>query len=116
MTKHIDRLTRYEADIVVRQLTGRYYEKYGFDNGALFDDFAAKLAWQICGRKTVDFRDYLFDVLTEMHSLAVVYGDNLSTELRIWHEGELNVVVDNTLSAANIPGPISLYYTQPVPA
>ena len=116
MTKHIERLTRYEADIVVRQLTGRYYEKYGFDNGPLFEDFAAKLAWQVGGENTWDYSSYLFDVLTEMHSLAVVYGDNLSTELRDWHESELNVSVSNVLGAANIPGPMSLYYTQPVAA
>lgn len=116
MSKHIERLTRYEADIVVRQLTGRYYDKFGFDNGERFDDFAAKLAWQIGGNNTVDFRDYLLDALTEMHSLAAVYGDNLSSELREWHEGQLNVAVDGTLSAALIPGDMSRYYTQPVAA
>lgn len=116
MTKHIDRLSRYEADIVVRQLTGRYYEKYGFDNGERFDDFAAKLAWQIGGEDSGRLRGYLFDVLGELHSLAAVYGANLSTELRDWHEGELNVAVDKALSAANIPGDMFRYYTQPVAA
>ena len=116
MTKHIERLTRYEADIVVRQLTGRYYDKHGFDNGERFDDFAAKLAWQIGGNNSVDFRDYLLDALTELHSLAVVYGDNLSTELREWHESELNVSVSHTLDAAHIAGDAPRYYTQPVAA
>ena len=116
MTKHIERLTRYEADIVVRQLTGRYYDKHGFDNGERFDDFAAKLVWQIGGNNSEHFRDYLLDALTELHSLAVVYGDNLSTELREWHEAQLNVAIDGTLSAANIAGDMFRYYTQPVAA
>ena len=113
MTKHIDRLTRPEADIVVRQLTGRYFDKYGFDNTERFDDFAAKLAWQIGGKNTVDFRDYLEEALSDLHGMASVRGSDLPNEYRDQYEADFNISVHNALSAANIPGLMIRRYTVP---
>ena len=114
--KHVARLTRYEADIVVRQLTGRYYDKYEVDNGERFDDFAAKLAWQIGGKSTADFRDYLEEVLTDLDGMAAVYGSGLPNEYREQCESNFNASVNNALSSANIPGDWINYYTEPVAA
>lgn len=105
MTKHIDRLTRYEADIVVRQLTGRYYDKYGFDNSERFDDFAAKLAWQIGGENTRDFQMCLLDALKAIYLIGDDYWTyRADNSHRIHWEGQFNEEVNHALSAANIPG------------
>lgn len=114
MTKHIERLTRAEADLAVRHLTGRYYDKYEVDNGPRFDDFVAKLSWQIGGRKTVDFRDYLEEALTDLDGMDAVYGANLPTEHRDQHESDFNESVNKALDAANIPGLWIRRYTEPV--
>lgn len=114
--KHIERLTRYEADLVLRQLTGRYYDRYEVDNGPRFDDFAGKLAWQIGADNTVDFRDYLEEALIDLDGMAAVYGSGLPSEHREQYESNFNASVNNALSAANIPGEYTRYYTAPVPA
>ena len=116
MTKHIERLTRYEADIVVRQLAGRYFDKYEVDNGARFTDFAAKLAWQIGADNTADFRDYLEEALIDLNSMDAVYGAGWSADYRIQYESDFNTSINKALSAANISGDWHNYYTEPVAA
>ena len=117
MTKHIDRLTRYEANIVVRQLTGRYYDKYGFDNSERFDDFTAKLAWQVGADNTRDFKLCLEDALKALHLLHEDYTTHRPDNTHRDHwEGQFNEQVNHALSAANIPGAYIRYYTEPVAA
>lgn len=111
MTKHIDRLTRYEADIVVRQLTGRYYEKYGYGASSFhteerFADFCGCLASYIDGDGNGDFHAYLEAVLYSIHELDNDYwayrADNSRRDYWVEQRDE---AITNALNAAKIAVP-----------
>ena len=97
------KLTRDHADLTVRNLTGRYHERYGVDNTERLDDFAAKLAWQTGGNNTQDFRDYLVDALIAFEGLAGVYAGDLPL-VHDDFESDLNCAVNRALDVAGING------------
>ena len=106
--QHTEPLNRVEADIVVRQLTGEFHNKHGIENGevdpenSVFRDFTRKLAWQIGGRDTVDFRDYIVDALHAFEGLMDIYWGDKPHDHRDAYEGSLNVAVDGALTAAGL--------------
>lgn len=113
ITQHIEPLNRVEADIVVRQLTGEFHNQHGVDNrevseqGAkeedlVFRDFCRKLAWQIGGDDTRDFRDYIVDALHAFEGLMDIYWGDQPHDRREAYEGSLNVAVNSALSAAGL--------------
>lgn len=110
-----DHLTRNEADIVVRQLVGRYYDDRGIDNteieepGALegdtaFRNFARRLAYQIIGLDTRDFRDYLVDALRAFEGIVAVEQNDQPHDLQDRYEEALNLAVNGALDAADLDG------------
>lgn len=104
------RLTRTEADIVVRQLTGEYHNRHGVDNSGRLEYFAAKLSWQIGGDNTRDFRDYLVDTLRAFENLMDIYWNDQPHERRDQYESDLNVAVNGALDAAGFPAGMILRY------
>ncbi|MFF2822655.1 hypothetical protein ACFVRV_06330 [Arthrobacter koreensis] len=100
ITQHTERLSRAEADIVVRQLTGEYHHQHGIDNNEHFDDFARRLAWQIGGDNTRDFRDYLVEALEAFENLMDIYWGDQPHALRDRYEADLNTAVNGALDAA----------------
>jgi hypothetical protein len=105
-TQHTEPLNRIEADIVVRQLTGEFHNQHGVDNDQLedstFRDFCRKLAWQIGGSDTVDFRDYVVDVLHAFEGLMDIYWGDQPHDRRDAYEGSLNVAVNGALVSAGL--------------
>lgn len=103
--QHTERLNRIEADIVVRQITGEFHNRHGVKAGPdspLFRDFCRKLAWQIGGDDTVDFRDYIVDALHAYDGLMdIIWGDQPHGR-REAYEGSLNVAVSGALGAAGL--------------
>ena len=105
-SQHTERLNPVEADIVVRQLTGEFHNRHGVDNDVTedsrFRDFCRKLAWQIGGNDTVDFRDYIVDALHAFEGLMDIYWGDQPHDRRDAYEGSLNVAVNGALCAAGI--------------
>ena len=105
-TQHTERLSRAEADIVVRQLAGEFHNRHSVENrdseDSLFRDFARKLAWQIGGDDSRDFRDYLVDVLTAFENLMDIYWGSQPHDRRDRYESDLNTAVNGALGAAGI--------------
>lgn len=106
--QHTEPLNRVEADIVVRQLTGEFHNQHGVrivkadPDDSVFRDFARKLAWQIGGQDTVDFRDYVVDALHAYDGLMdIIWGDR-SHRQRGGLESALNVAVHGALVSAGI--------------
>lgn len=108
ITQHTEPLNRIEADIVVRQLTGEFHNQHGVDNrevdpeNSVFRDFCRKLAWQIGGDDTRDFRDYIVDALHAFEGLMDIYWGDQPHDRRDAYEGSLNVAVNSALSAAGL--------------
>ena len=106
ITQHTEPLNPVEADIVVRQLTGEFHNRHGVDNDVTedsrFRDFCRKLAWQIGGNDTVDFRDYIVDALHAFEGLMDIYWGDQPHDRREAYEGSLNVAVNGALGAAGL--------------
>ena len=107
-TQHTEPLNRVEADIVVRQLAGEFHNQHGVENGdvdpenSAFRDFTRKLAWQIGGNDTRDFRDYIVEALEAFEGLMDIYWGDQPHDRRDAYEGSLNVAVDGALTAAGL--------------
>lgn len=104
------RLTRTEADIVVRQLAGEYHNRHGVDNSGRLEYFAEKLSWQIGGDNTRDFRDYLVDALRAFENLMDIYWGDQPHDRRDQYESDLNMAVNGALDAAGFPAGMILRY------
>lgn len=104
--QHTEPLNRIEADIVVRQLTGEFHNRHGVDNDQHEDSgfryFCRKLAWQIGGSDTADFRDYVVDALHAFEGLMDIYWGDQPHDRRDAYEGSLNVAVSGALGAAGL--------------
>ena len=109
------RLTRTEADIVVRQLTGEYHNRHGVDNSGRLEYFASKLSWQIGADNTRDFRDYLVDVLRAFDGLMDIYWGDQPHDRRDQYESDLNVAVNGALDAAGFPAGMILRSGEQLP-
>ena len=103
ITQHTEapRLSRNEADIVVRQLAGEYHNQYGLDNTERLDDFARKLSWQVGAAVTTG---HLADVLTAIDNLMDIYWGDQPHECRDQYESDLNMAVNAALDAAGVNG------------
>ena len=99
-TQHTERLTRAEADIVVRQLAGRYYDRHGVDNTGRLNYFSAQLAWQIGGEDSEQFRTFLVDALIAFEGLTDVHNNDQPHDRLDRYESELNTAVNHALNAA----------------
>ena len=115
------RLSRTEADIVVRQLTGEYHNRHGVDlqevqepgsmeGDLVFRDFVARLAADIGGDNTRDFRDYLVDALRAFENLMDIYWGDQPHDRRDQYESDLNMAVNGALDAAGFPAGMILRY------
>lgn len=114
-TEYTEHLTRNEADIVVRQLVGRYYDSHGIENreveepGALegdtvFRNFARRLAGQINGLDTRDFREYLVDALIAFEGITAVEQNDRPRKCLDGYESDLNMAVNGALDASDLNG------------
>lgn len=113
ITQHTEQLSRDEADIVVRQLTGTYHHNHGVDNTGRLTYFAESLAWKIGGGNARDFRDYLLDVLQAFENLMDIYWGDQPHDRRDRYEADLNAAVNGALDAAGFPaGPIHRFGEQ----
>lgn len=105
ITQHTERLSRAEADIVVRHLAGEYHNQHGMENrDPLFDEFTAKLAWQIGGENNRSFRASVLEVLEAYEGLMDIYWGDQPHDRRHQYESDLNVAVNEALSAAGVEG------------
>lgn len=96
------KLTREEADRIVREQTDRYYQMHGLDNTERFTPFTLWLSWQVGGRIE---EGELFEVVEAQHELvAAYYGDRPDTPFHKFEEN-LNVAVNMVLDTARIHGP-----------
>lgn len=101
ITQHTERLSRAEADIVVRHLAGEFHNQHGVENREpLFDDFTAKLAWQIGGENNRSFRASVLEVLEAYEGLMDIYWGDQPHHRRGQYESALNVAVNGALDAA----------------
>lgn len=95
------KLTREQADMVVRQFTDRYYQYHGEDNGPRLDTFVHWLSWVTGGNFT---KGYIEDVLSAWNNAGRVYAGDLPNWTRRDVDELLNVSVDDALDAARFDG------------
>lgn len=98
----IVKLTREQADMVVRQYADSYYQQHGLDNGERLTGFTLWLSWCIGGHIK---ENELFEVIEAFHELiAAYYGDRPQRQFDEY-ESDLNVAVNMVLDTAQISGP-----------
>lgn len=97
----IIKLTREQADMVVRQYADRYYQIHGLDNTERLTGFALWLSWCIGG----PIREgALFDVIEAFHDLSAHHaGDRPGHDVDEF-ESDLNVAVNWVLDSARVSG------------
>ena len=96
------KLTRTEADELIREQTDRYYQMHGEDNSERFYTFNYWLSWRIGGRIE---RGELFEVIEAQHDLLAAYfGDRPGKPFHTFEEA-MNTAVNQVLDTAHIYGP-----------
>ncbi|MBP3044855.1 hypothetical protein KKR91_01305 [Arthrobacter jiangjiafuii] len=102
-----DRLTRAQVDLAVRHLTGRFYDEHGAGDDAddeQFKDFARKLAWQISGDNTPNFRAHLLEMLQAFRNFDGIGMGDLPLSMLRDCESDLNESTTKAIGAAGLPG------------